>query len=147
MKKSLIIIAILVCFGAAVFIIKHESNMAQETITPAPAATNPPPVSFDEIKAVLGAEATGPVGVKITPLEVTQDSRCPEGVDCFQAGTVVVKANVSYGTQDATGYEFELNKKLQTSYGDITLTAVDPKRVENHNIEPAEYVFTFDVQR
>ena len=49
--------------------------------------------------------------VSITPKEVTQDSRCPEDVNCVWAGTLEVNAEVSgdLGSHQASPYLFNYN--------------------------------------
>jgi hypothetical protein len=88
---------------------------------------------------VLLSEVTG----KVT--EVLEDSRCPQDVQCIQAGTVRVKAHLTFGTlsQDVT---LKLGEPVVFSGHSITLIDVKPTKVSTVQIKPADYVFTFKVQ-
>src|SRR5687768_9047447 len=44
-------------------------------------------------------------GLEVTPISVTEDSRCPSGVQCTQAGTIRIAARISDG---AGGRNFAL---------------------------------------
>lgn len=61
-------------------------------------------------------------GIAIKPLSVTEDSRCPEGVECIWAGTVKVSTQVGSDTQI-----LELGKSVVVGNSEVTLTAVGPK--------------------
>lgn len=85
-------------------------------------------------------------GVQITPLEVVEDSRCPEGVQCIQAGTVRVRASVI--PRDGTIAEdviFALGVPMTVGTDQVTLMAVAPAKKEGAEIASGDYVFTFTV--
>lgn len=53
--------------------------------------------------------------LKVTPIKVVQDSRCPIGVQCIQAGTLIVKTKFeildnSSGQSEAKELDIELGK-------------------------------------
>ena len=84
-------------------------------------------------------------GVSITPLAVTEDSRCPADVQCVWAGTVVVKVLVEKG---------DLKKELNftpgnsaTEFSDklIALDKLTPDRKSTGEIPQADYRFEFSV--
>jgi hypothetical protein len=83
-------------------------------------------------------------GVTITPLAVTADSRCATDVQCIQAGTVTIKADVSVQGTKSTE-EFTLGKPATVGTAVITLTAVTPAKVSTHTISSEEYAFVFSV--
>lgn len=82
--------------------------------------------------------------VHITPLEVIEDSRCPMGVYCIQAGTVRVKVRLEGpgGTQIET-----MTMGSPVSFGNkhVTLMSVAPVKSAKTPIAPSDYRFTFSV--
>ena len=58
----------------------------------------------DEKSFVVGigkeADFSGKRVTKVKFLEVTEDSRCPEGVDCFWAGNARLKIELSFLTMN-----------------------------------------------
>jgi len=80
-------------------------------------------------------------GIRITPLAVLEDSRCPEGVQCIQAGTVRVKTRLEYGRASK-----EVVYELWTTSGNpfcIGLTYVTPGRTSTTPSGTLPYRFTF----
>src|SRR6185437_3005515 len=59
------------------------------------------------LQAKIGQTISG-LGVTITPMKVLEDSRCPVDVECIQAGTVRIDAELSAGMGTST-QEFKLN--------------------------------------
>lgn len=92
------------------------------------------------LNAGLNQTASGD-GVTITPLKVTQDSRCPAGVYCIQAGTVVLQANVNGDVAS-----FTLNQPVTQGSRVITLVEVAPLKTQNLPINDPTYTFTFEVK-
>ena len=82
------------------------------------------------------------LGIRITPLEVLEDSRCPVDVYCIQAGTVRLRATLqnSLGTSEQI---FKLNTPLVTETETIVLTKVLPERHSGSQISPSDYEFIF----
>lgn len=97
------------------------------------------------LEARLGKEVSG-LGVRITPLEVMGDSRCPVDVQCIWAGTVKVRARLVSGLGEAM-QEFELGKPITTEAETITLSEVLPVPKAGVKIKDSEYVFTFEVAK
>jgi hypothetical protein len=87
-------------------------------------------------------ETVSAFGVQITPLEVLEDSRCPEDVVCIWAGTVKVRAMLS-GTLGETEQIFELRQKVLTEKVSIILTDVRPVAISTEKIEIDQYQFEF----
>lgn len=82
----------------------------------------------------------------ITPLRVTEDSRCPseEGVQCIWEGVLSVEVEVTEDSRTKTavmspGYEFD------TSFGKVMLSSVEPA-ARTGDISPSEYQFIFTEQ-
>lgn len=92
------------------------------------------------------AQKVGLLTSSIMPLKVVEDSRCPEDVQCIQAGTVRVQATLMSANGTAT-QTFTLNKPITTESETITLTAVRPSKKSTVTIAPQDYVFTFTVTR
>ena len=86
-------------------------------------------------------------GVSINPTEVVEESRCPTGVQCIQAGTVRVSAMVTArggnGTPELT--IFALGVPITVGLDQITLIAATPAPKSGSPITPNDYVFTFTV--
>lgn len=99
----------------------------------------------EHVEARIGAVAEA-LGVRVTPHEVLEDSRCPVDVECVHAGTVRVRATLAsgLGTADQT---FELNKPITTEAEFVTLVRVEPIAREGVAIEAHEYVFHFRIQK
>lgn len=111
-----------------------------------PAATGTKPVEKEgTLETGIGKEAAG-FDVKITPLKVVEDSRCPKDVQCIQAGTVRVETRVVSGLGTSTP-TFTLGKSITTEAEIITLMSVDPLREAGKAIGSKEYVFTFKVSK
>jgi hypothetical protein len=82
-------------------------------------------------------------GVRITPLQVLEDSRCPKMVTCVWAGRVRLGARI-----DGTARELTIGEPISVRGGQITLAAVAPDRVTvGHSIVPRDYRFRFLFRR
>ena len=79
--------------------------------------------------------------VEVTPIAVVEDSRCPIGVQCIQAGTVRIRARVtqSGGTRDVT---LSLGEPLVVGGGELSLVRVCPYPVYRSPIAPNDYRFS-----
>jgi hypothetical protein len=105
--------------------------------------TTTPTASSIFLETVIGREASG-LNVKVTPLSVVEDSRCPTDVQCIQAGTVRVRATL--GSALGTGVQiFTLNTPITTEAEIITLFAVTPVKESTKAIAPTDYRFVFKV--
>lgn len=97
------------------------------------------------LETQIGKEVSG-LDVRITPLEVIEDSRCPIDVVCIQAGTVRVRARLMSGLGEAM-QEFKLNEPVTTEVERVTLTGVFPQPTAGTEIRDGEYVFEFEVAK
>jgi len=84
-------------------------------------------------------------GLKVRPLEVVEDSRCPGDVVCVWPGRVIVRSEVSGGAWRQT-LDLELGNAQQIADGKLTLVAVAPGKVAGAATDPRAYRFTFDFQ-
>jgi hypothetical protein len=105
-------------------------------------AQNPDPTVGD-----IGVGETKLIsGVKITFNKITQDSRCPLGVMCIQAGSVT--ANVTLKS-DADTENVDLVAGAVPHAFDsfnVSLESVAPIRRQQETIDPNEYIGTFRVE-
>ncbi|MEK7612258.1 MAG: hypothetical protein AAB407_02875 [Patescibacteria group bacterium] len=91
-------------------------------------------------------ETIGFLDVKINPLELIEDSRCPIDVQCIQAGTVRVQTRIVSGLGESTMI-MELNKPITTEAEEIILINVMPVAESTKTISESDYVFTFSVSK
>jgi hypothetical protein len=84
-------------------------------------------------------------GLKVRPLQVVEDSRCPINVQCVWAGRIVVRSEIAGGSWRQTR-DLELGKPLQIADGALVLIAVSPAKVAGAATVPRTYRFTFDFQ-
>jgi hypothetical protein len=121
-----------------------KSNVVNFTITPKAGVVTP--VIKTGSSARIG-ETVILDGVKITPLDVTEDSRCPEGVTCIWAGTVKIKTRIE---RNGLVEEKELTllvaeKPLKAGNVNVLLKAVKPTKAVSVPITPDDYIFTFSL--
>jgi len=91
-------------------------------------------------------EGAGALGVKVTPLEILEDSRCPMDVQCIQAGTVRVRATLESGLGTADQV-FVLNQPITTEAEEVTLVSVSPMPEAGIEIAEKDYIFIFQVEK
>jgi hypothetical protein len=84
--------------------------------------------------------------VAITLLEIVEDSRCPQGVQCIQAGTVRVRGDVA-APNIYVQRTFKLNEPLVIGGTTITLVDVTPLPRSGIRIDSADYRFTFEIKK
>lgn len=90
-------------------------------------------------------ETTNLLGIKITPLQVLEDSRCPIDVQCIQAGTLRLRANL----ETASGVSeqvFLLGESITTEAAMVKMFAVEPITDSKTKIAESEYTFYFQVK-
>jgi hypothetical protein len=98
------------------------------------------------LNARLGETITG-LGVSITPMAITEDSRCPVDVTCIQAGRVVLKLNISSGLGDSE-MPITLNgTPITTEAEQIKLVEVLPIPNSKITIRPTDYIFKFKISK
>lgn len=82
-------------------------------------------------------------GLTITPKKVTEDSRCPMGVMCIQAGTVKLEVVVEKAGKSELVI-FELGQTKSVLGQTVTLFRVDPQK--EVDVAVTDYLFFFGVQ-
>lgn len=120
---------------------ESEPSTTKIPNTAPPPATDGPAV----VRTWVGHKASGG-GVSITPLEVVEDSRCPTGVYCIQAGTVRIKAVIESGLGKST-MTFTLGTPVTTEAETIVLSDVQPFKTQSHTIAQNEYKISFTVEK
>jgi hypothetical protein len=81
-------------------------------------------------------------GLRIRPLSVVEDSRCPINARCVWAGRMVLRAEVNRGPLDLT-----LGEPVAYAGGRLALVAAEPGRTAGRETNPADYRFTFAFER
>jgi hypothetical protein len=90
----------------------------------------------------LALAQTGDFGqVKLTPISVDEDSRCPTIVQCAWAGQVRLKVLVEPAGADHAVFA-TLYRPLGVDGGTLLLEQVTPKRDTRGHIPPNDYSFT-----
>lgn len=107
-------------------------------------ATVPP--AFAGPTAGLGQQAEVG-GVRIRPIAIVEDSRCPVNVQCVWAGRLVILAEVEFkgGSEEFRG-NLTLGQPLSWGAETLTLVAAAPPKLAGTTVRPAAYRFTFAVQ-
>lgn len=85
-------------------------------------------------------------GIQVIPLEIIEDSRCPVGVQCIQAGTVRIRTLLKADNKEVERI-FELDKPVQTAKTQITLMRVEPETRASDKINLREYRFYFEIKK
>jgi len=83
--------------------------------------------------------------LKIRPIEVVEDSRCPTQVQCVWAGRLVVRARMN-GPGWTQIRDFELGVAQAVDQYRVTLIAAEPQKFAPGEIDPRAYHFTFGLQ-
>jgi hypothetical protein len=108
------------------------------TILAAPDAANAAP-ALDRAVARIG-ETVRVHGIRVTPLRVLEDSRCPRTVRCIWAGRVRLAARVAGATRELT-----LGQPVPVSGGRLLLAGIAPERTRTgHGMPPRAYRFGFE---
>ena len=85
-------------------------------------------------------------GISITPISITEESRCPTDVQCIQAGTVIIKAKLSSDTS-ISETSLKLGNAISFSNKYVTLDGVIPKPNTKFTTKDSDYSFSFSVTR
>ena len=84
-------------------------------------------------------------GLKIRPIEVIEDSRCPALVRCVWEGRLKVRARMN-GPGWTQIRDFELGVAQAVDQYRVALIAAEPQKAAPGEIDPRAYRFTFDLQ-
>ena len=103
----------------------------------------PPPVRVGEDATTIG-EAAMFAGISLTPIAITEDSRCPADVQCIQAGTARVSTQIITGGVSSIRV-FTLGGPIVVGERTATLTGVCPAPRVQHTVLPREPVVIYAV--
>jgi hypothetical protein len=84
--------------------------------------------------------------VRISPLKLEEDSRCPKDVQCVWAGQVRIAAVVTWQAR-VQRIELTQGKPVAVADGTLTLIEVTPDTRSNVAINPRDYRFGFRFTR
>ena len=101
-----------------------------------------PAASHPQVAALGSTIVVGTM--RITPISVIEDSRCPARTQCIWAGRVVVRVTMSSLTAKLTR-EMTMGEPVSIGGKDVVLVAVAPAKT-GAAIKPAAYRFKFAVQ-
>jgi hypothetical protein len=107
------------------------------------AGAGPPPSGASAVAATARLGQRTRLGdVVVTPLRIEEDSRCPTGVQCIQAGIVRVAVRIAEaGTRrEAVA---AIGRSLGLAAGRLTLCGVTPYPSHPGRIRPDSYRFRF----
>jgi len=95
-------------------------------------------------EATAGLNQTAVIGdVRIRPLEVLEDSRCPEDVNCVHAGFFRVRVEI-HTAREARTEVMEWNRGLALEDArSLRLTAISPRQRHSEPPDPRPYRLTF----
>lgn len=155
MTRTTIILLIICVFAAllawAVFlrapVSKNSGSGEGVSVTDpgVPANETPDDTSRTVVETRIDQGASA-LDVKVVPIRVLEDSRCPEGVACIQEGTVRVRALLSSGLGSGE-QEFELGQPITTEAEIVTLIEVAPEPHAGVAIDAGEYRFRFEIAK
>jgi hypothetical protein len=88
-------------------------------------------------------ETTRVHGLRVTPLRVIEDSRCPQNARCVWAGRVRLSVRIGGRVRELT-----LGQAIPLADGALSLAAVLPERTTREGtIPPRAYRFGFEFRR
>ena len=85
-------------------------------------------------------------GVRVRPLSIVEDSRCPINALCVWAGRIVVRTEVRASGRRQI-LNLELGEPQPITGGTLTLSAVEPSKIAEAETTPRAYRFTFRFER
>lgn len=112
------------------------------------ACAKTPPVPIPPGPTAGLGQAAEVNGLRLRPLEVLEDSRCPARVQCVWAGQVRLLVAVgSPGGGEISRHELTQGKPLIVHGGALTLVNVEPPKGTMGSMEREAYRFTFIYSR
>ncbi len=142
--KLAIIVVVLFLLGGtfAASYKKMRASQTSSTINPVE-VTKPVTLPYGSATVKVGQQAVF-LRNSVMITKVTEDSRCPEGAQCIQAGTV--KIELQSVTELGTKTDIlELGKELSLGSEKVTFTGITPTPKAGSSITPADYMITLIV--
>ncbi len=144
MKDFLLLAGLLLALILGLIILNKNSYRGVDTVFPRPIEEVENSRDDKTIVLKLREQVTFN-DVIIEPWAVTEDSRCPQDVQCIQAGRVKVAINVlDKNSIFVRTAELELGVPLTVNDVTIILTKVTPNPISTAKIIDDQYRFTFD---
>ncbi len=143
MKKVLFLSIIAVILIGGVYASRNMSitTNSVDSVTPTPTSTIP---KSGTVTLKLG-ETAAFEGFLIRPVLVAEDSRCPAGVYCIQAGRLRVRFDIDTDT-GSTSHVLSLGESTTTAKEKITFISSDPLKTASKPIDSVDYRFTISVE-
>lgn len=85
-------------------------------------------------------------GLSVTPLKISEDSRCPSGVTCVWEGRVIASIKLNDGKTTKVG-PMILGETVPFGDYSVTFTKVTPSKTQNKEIKDTDYRLTFLVKK
>ncbi len=144
---GLVSTAVLVLIVGGLLWALEENGAVPSTGEPVATTTPNPitPLPYGAVTLRLGEKATFQ-DVSIRPVSIEEDSRCPQDVQCIQAGTVQVKVAIA-GRAGTDTQIIGLGKSLATENETISFNAALPAKISTVPLMPADYILTFTVTK
>lgn len=131
--------------GMWAYATEHPRSVPVEPLVEEPASVPEVPVPVSTRTLSLGERGEFD-GVAVTIDRVLEDSRCPQSVQCIQAGTVRVSSTVVSGTGTST-LVLKLGETSTTETHTVTLVSAEPYPKTPGAIEQSQYRFTVRVEK
>jgi hypothetical protein len=103
------------------------------------------PVAHAGPTAAIGEVATVG-GIRVRPVELLEDSRCPASVQCVWAGQVRVLVDINRADGARQQRDLTLGKPQNIDWGMLTLIDVQPPKLAPGETDPRTYRFTFRLE-
>ena len=116
--------------------------LASLILTGSATASARPAAQHPQVAALGSTIVAG--AMKITPIAIVEDSRCPARTQCIWAGRVVVRVTISSLTAKMVR-EMTMGQPVSIGGKDVVLVAVTPAK-STVATKPAAYRFKFIVQ-
>ena len=107
-------------------------------------ATMPPPASAGPTAGI--GQVAAVESIRVRPLALLEDSRCPASVRCVWAGQVRIRAEIMSSSSREVR-EMTSDKPVTVAGGTLTLVEVEPSKVAPVATDPRSYRFTFRFDR
>ncbi len=109
----------------------------------------PPPVMWGGASATVGFGGQAMLnGLRIRPMAVIEDSRCPVNVRCVWAGRLILAVEIGQpGGGPALRTNMILGQPLAVAGGTLTLVDAAPPKLVGAQGNPPASQFTFELRR
>ncbi len=104
-----------------------------------------PDADTASVLTTVGQKMTA-LNVSITPVKVLEDSRCPEDVQCIQAGRARISAKIESAEGSSTE-EMEVGETIQFGSYAIKFDALNPTPKSSGSVPSSSYRFVFTVTK